>query len=150
MSPPALLAEIHPGRHRRDHAEPAASHERAAAPAWGLSQKLSRAIGPYREREGSFAAQWVSAEQAAAWGFVNRVVPAKALPDTTRAPALEMLGAVPEVLAHYKAVSRDGYALPYGEALALERQRGRAFNTRLAPGDIKGRRESVRERNRQG
>lgn len=120
------------------------------APAWGLSQKLSRAIGPYRAREVSFGAQWVSAEQAAAWGFVNRVVPAEALLDTARALALEMLGAVPEVLAHYKAVIRDGYALPYGEALALEKQRGRAFNTRVAAGDIEGRRESVRERNRQG
>lgn len=49
------------------------------APAWGLSQKLSRAIGPYRAREVSFTGQWVSAEQAAAWGFVNRVVAADAL-----------------------------------------------------------------------
>ena len=120
------------------------------APAWGLSQKLSRAIGPYRAREVSFTAQWVGAEQAAAWGFVNRVVAADALLDTARAMALDMTGALPELLAHYKAVIRDGFALPFGEAMALEKQRGRAFNTRLAAADIEGRREAVRERNRQG
>jgi enoyl-CoA hydratase len=45
------------------------------APGWGLSQKLSRAIGIYRAREVSLTGNWVGAEQAAAWGFVNRVVP---------------------------------------------------------------------------
>ena len=118
------------------------------APAWGLSQKLSRAIGPYRAREVSFTGQWVGAEQAAAWGFVNRVVAANALLDTARAMATDMLGALPAVLTHYKAVIRDGYALPFGEAMAMEKQRGRAFNTRLAASDIEGRREAVIERNR--
>ena len=120
------------------------------APAWGLSQKLSRAIGPYRAREVSFTGQWVGAEQAAAWGFVNRVVAANALLDTARAMATDMLGALPAVLTHYKAVIRDGYALPFGEAMAMEKQRGRAFNTRLAASDIEGRRAVVIERNRQG
>ena len=120
------------------------------APAWGLSQKLSRAIGPYRAREVSFTGQWVGAEQAAAWGFVNRVVAAHALLDTARAMATDMLGALPAVLTHYKAVIRDGYALPFGEAMAMEKQRGRAFNRRLAASDIEGRRAAVIERNRQG
>ena len=120
------------------------------APAWGLSQKLSRAIGPYRAREVSFTGQWVGAEQAAAWGFVNRVVAANALLDTARAMATDMLGALPAVLTHYKAVIRDGYALPFGEAMAMEKLRGRAFNTRLAASDIEGRRAAVIERNRQG
>lgn len=120
------------------------------APAWGLSQKLSRAIGPYRAREVSFTAQWVNAETAAAWGFVNRVVPAEALLDTARAMAMEMCGALPELLRHYKAVIRDGFALPFGEAMVMEKQRGRAFNTRLQADDIESRREAVRERNRQG
>ena len=120
------------------------------APAWGLSQKLSRAIGPYRAREVSFTGQWVSAEEAATWGFVNRVVAADALLDTARTMATDMLGALPAVLAHYKAIIRDGYALPFGEAMAMEKQRGRAFNTRLAASDIEGRREAVVERNRKG
>jgi enoyl-CoA hydratase len=57
------------------------------APGWGLSQKLSRAIGIYRAREVSLTGNWISAEQAAAWGFVNRVVPAdELLPPPARWP----------------------------------------------------------------
>jgi len=52
------------------------------------------------------------------------------------------------MLRHYKAVIRDGYALPFGEALALEKSRGRAFNARLQAQAIESRREAVRERNR--
>jgi enoyl-CoA hydratase len=120
------------------------------APGWGLSQKLSRAIGPYRAREVSFTGNWVGAEQAAAWGFVNRVVPADELLSTACAMARDMCSCLPEMLRHYKAVIRDGYALPFGEAMALEKSRGRAFNTRLQAEAIESRREAVRERNRGG
>lgn len=118
------------------------------APGWGLSQKLARAIGPYRACEVSFTGNWVSAEQATAWGFVNRVVPAEALLDTARDMARDMCGGLPEMLRYYKAIIRDGYALPYGEALALEKARGRAFNAHLQAQAIESRREAVRERNR--
>jgi enoyl-CoA hydratase len=120
------------------------------APGWGLSQKLSRVIGPYRAMEVSLAGRWVSAEQAAAWGWVNRIVPADELLPAARALALDLLGAVPEMLLHYKAMIRDGYGLPFAEAMALERQRGRAFNARLAAQAIESRREAVREHNRSG
>lgn len=120
------------------------------APGWGLSQKLSRAIGPYRAREISFTGNWVGAEQAASWGFVNRVVPADDLLNTACAMARDMCSCLPEMLRHYKAVIRDGYALPFGEAMALEKSRGRAFNTRLQADAIESRREAVRERNRGG
>jgi enoyl-CoA hydratase len=137
------------------YASPAArfadTHARIGiAPAWGLSQKLSRAIGPYRAREVSLSSRWVSAEQAAAWGFVNRVVLAEELLPAACALALDMCGALPEMLRHYKAVIEDGFALPFGEALLLERTRGRAFNTQIAANAIESRREAVRERNRQG
>lgn len=120
------------------------------APGWGLSQRLSRAIGPYRAREVSFSGNWVSAEQAAAWGFVNRVVPAEQLMPQARALAADMLGTVPDLLRHYKAVIRDGYDLPFGDAMRLERERGRAHNARVAPDAVESRREAVRERNRGG
>ena len=132
-----------------DSARFADTHARIGiAPAWGLSQKLSRAIGPYRAREISFSGRWVAAEQAAAWGFVNRVLPADQLLAAARALALDLCGALPEMLRHYKAVINDGYALPFGEALVLERTRGRAFNTQIGAQAIESRRESVRERNR--
>ncbi len=118
------------------------------APGWGLSQKLSRAIGPYRARELSLTGNWVSAEQAAAWGFVNRVVPADTLLDAARALALDMLSALPEMLVRYKAIINDGFALPFGEGMQLEKQRSIEFNAGVGASAIESRREAVRARNR--
>jgi enoyl-CoA hydratase len=118
------------------------------APGWGLSQRLSRAIGPYRAREVSFTGNWVDAERAAAWGFVNRVVPAEELMDQARTLAGDMLGTVPEMLLRYKAVIKDGYALPFGDGMQLERERSRAFNASVGAGAVEARREAVRSRNR--
>ncbi len=120
------------------------------APGWGLSQKLSRAIGAYRAREVSFTGNWVSAEQAAAWGFVNRVLPPDELLPAARQLALDMLGTLPHMLTRYKAVINDGWALPAGEALVLEKNRARSFNSQVAADDVEQRREAVRARNRAG
>ena len=59
-----------------------------------------------------------------------------------------MLSCVPEMLVRYKAVIDDGFALPFGEALQLERSRGRAFNQQVAADAIEARRETVRAHNR--
>ncbi len=118
------------------------------APGWGLSQKLSRAIGIYRAREISLTGNWVSAEQAAAWGFVNRVVAADALLDEARALARGMLSALPEMLIRYKAIIDDGFALPFGEGMQMEKRRSIEFNTGVEATAIESRREAVRARNR--
>ncbi|MBL8349273.1 MAG: enoyl-CoA hydratase [Burkholderiaceae bacterium] len=118
------------------------------APGWGLSQKLSRAIGPYRAREVSLTGNWVSAEQAAAWGFVNRVLPPDELLPAARALALDMLGTLPEMLVRYKAIINDGFALAYGDGIALEKARAREFNSQVRADDVEQRREAVRQRNR--
>lgn len=118
------------------------------APAWGLSQKLSRVIGPYRAREYSLTGNWISAEEASRFGFVNHVVPAEELLPTALRLAGDMLGALPEMLVRYKSIIRDGYAVNFGDALVLERTRGRQFNAGLSAGDLESRREGVRERNR--
>jgi len=134
-----------------DSARFADTHARiGVAPGWGLSQKLSRAIGPYRAREVSLTGNWVSAEQAAAWGFVNRVLPAADLLPAARALARDMLGTLPAMLVRYKAIINDGYALAYGDGLALERSRAREFNAQVAADDVEARREAVRARNRGG
>jgi enoyl-CoA hydratase len=118
------------------------------APGWGLSQRLSRAIGIYRAREISLTGNWVSAEQAAAWGFVNRVVPAEALLDTARLLAADMLSCVPDMLQRYKAIINDGFERPFGEGLALEKSRSREFNAGVGAAAVEARREQVRARNR--
>jgi len=120
------------------------------APGWGLSQRLARAVGPYRAREVSLTGNWVSAEQALAWGFVNRVVAADELMPTARALARDMLGTLPEMLTRYKAVINDGWAMTLGDALAMERARAREFNSGVAAAEVEQRREAVRSRNRGG
>ena len=67
-------------------------------PGWGLSQKLSRTIGIYRAKELSLTGNYLSAEQAAEWGLVNRVVPAEELLTTCRALAKDILSCVPEMV----------------------------------------------------
>ena len=119
------------------------------APGWGLSQKLSRAIGPYRARELSFTGNWLPAAQAADWGLVNRVLAPEELLLAARALALDMLGTLPEMLLRYKAVINDGYALAFGDGMALESQRARAFNAQVGAADVEQRREAVRQRNRE-
>jgi enoyl-CoA hydratase len=119
------------------------------AAGWGLSQKLSRAVGIYRAREISLGGRWVGAAQAAAWGFVNRVVAPDELLPTARALAADMLLAQPGMLERYKSIIDDGFALPFGAGMALEQQRARDFNTTVAAADIEQRREGVRARNRQ-
>src|SRR5690606_27766531 len=111
-------------------------------PGWGLSQKLSRAIGAYRAREVSFTGNWVSAEQAQAWGFVNRVVPADELLPTARRLATDMLGALPQMLEQYKAVINEGFALTFGEGMALERRLAREHNRDVKADSIEERREA--------
>ena len=60
----------------------------ASCPGWGLSQKLSRTIGIYRAKELSLTGNYLSAEQAEAWGLVNRVVaPRGTAADLSRAGA---------------------------------------------------------------
>ena len=118
------------------------------APGWGLSQKLSRAVGIYRAREISLSARWVSAEQAQAWGFVNHVVAPDALLPAARALAAEMLQAQPDMLERYKAIIDDGFALTFGEGMTLERQRASAFNRSVGADEIEQRREAVRKGNR--
>jgi enoyl-CoA hydratase len=120
------------------------------APGWGLSQKLSRAIGVYRAREVSLTGNWVSAEQAAAWGFVNRVLAPDDLLPAARQLALDMLGTLPHMLTRYKAIINDGWALAAGDAMALEKQRAREFNSEVRADDVEQRREAVRARNRAG
>ena len=118
------------------------------ASSWGLSQKLSRAVGIYRAREISLASRWVSAEQAAAWGFVNQVVAPDQLLSAALAMATDMLAAQPGMLERYKSIIDDGFALPFGEGMQLERQRASAFNATVSSADIEARREAVSERNR--
>jgi enoyl-CoA hydratase len=115
-------------------------------PGWGLSQKLSRTIGIYRAKELSLTGNFLLAQQALAWGLVNRVVePAELLPQA-RALARDMLSVIPDMLVSYKRVIDDGYAASFGAGMAIEAERAREANVHVRADQIEQRREAVRAR----
>lgn len=130
-----------------DTARFADTHARVGiVPGWGLSQKLSRAIGLYRAKELSLTGNFLPAAQAADWGLVNRVVPAAELLPTARQLAEDMLSVVPEMLVGYKKLIDEGFAATFGDGLKLEAARSIAANRGVTPETIEQRREAVRAR----
>ncbi len=117
-------------------------------PGWGLSQKLSRTIGIYRAKELSLTGNYLSAEQAEAWGLVNRVVEPAALLPTCRALAADMLSCEPSVLRAYKGIIDRGYSETLARGLVLEREASRAHARALTPEVLAARRVGVQQRGR--
>jgi enoyl-CoA hydratase len=117
-------------------------------PGWGLSQKLSRAIGPYRAKELSLTGNFLDARTAYEWGLVNRVVePAELMPAALRLAA-DMAQIEADMLVTYKAMIDDGYALAMGAGLELEHQRSLAHNAAVTPQMVEARRAAVQARGR--
>jgi len=112
-------------------------------PGWGLSQRLPRLIGPGRAKELSLTGNFLSARQAEAWGLVNRVLPATELLPTARAMARDMLSALPDMLPAVKRLIDDGYALSFGEAMALERDRSQAHRAQVTGAAVAQRLSSI-------
>ena len=118
-------------------------------PAWGLSQRLSRLIGIARAKEMSLTGNFIDAVTAERWGLVNRVVALEDLLPSCRRLAQDMLSLDPAMLVRYKRVIDDGYALAFGDAMALEARVAAAFNAAVSPDAVEARRRAVLERGRQ-
>ncbi|THD76547.1 enoyl-CoA hydratase [Thalassobius vesicularis] len=107
-----------------------------AMPGWGLSQRLSRIIGPSRAKEMHFGCQRIDAATANAWGLVSRVVPLADL----RRQAVEMAHTFsahdPKIIAEMKRVVDRGYALPFGDGMELEGAAARDWNSSATPVDV--------------
>ena len=118
-------------------------------PGWGLSQKLSRTVGIYRAKELSLTGNYLSAEQAEAWGLVNRVVAPDELLPACRALAKDMLSCEPAVMRAYKRVIDEGYAQTFADGLRRESEASRAHARAVTPEAIAARRAGVQQRGRQ-
>ena len=90
------------------------------APAWGLSQKLTRVMGPSRAKELHFTGRFLGAQEAAAWGLVNCVVPADKLMPHCLSLATEMTKMNPDMLKMLKRTIDDGYGMSFKEGCANE------------------------------
>lgn len=132
-----------------EHARFADTHARVGLlPGWGLSQKLPRMIGVSRAKEISFTGNFIDAEQALAWGLVNRVVAAAELLSICRQLAADMASCVPDVLESYKRLIDVGLGMPLADALELERERANQSASDTHASDLAARREGVVDRGR--
>lgn len=117
-------------------------------PGWGLSQKLSRAIGLSRAKELSLSGNFLDARTACEWGLVNRVVAPDQLLSSAMALARDIAGIEPAMVRTYRAMIHDGFALPLGEALALEQERSSLANRGVSAEGVEARRLAVINRGR--
>jgi len=117
-------------------------------PGWGISQLLPRWIGPGRARELAFTGNFLSAEQACAWGLVNRVVAPEALLPTCRSLAADVLSCDGRTVREIKRIHREGWATTLGEALRLEGRASIEHARSVAASDVAARRRTVQERGR--
>ncbi len=117
-------------------------------PGWGLSQKLSRIVGISRAKELSLSGNFLDAETACAWGLVNRVVPPEQLLPAAKALARDIASAEPAMVQGYKRLIDDGYALPFGQAMAHEARISTAANQQVSAEEVEARRQQVMARGR--
>ncbi len=117
-------------------------------PGWGGSVRLQQRVGPHRAKEMALTGRFVGAEEALAWGLVNRVVAPEQLLPAAAALARELLAHPPAGVAAYKRLLDDEAALPLGEALAFERERARAANLGVTREEIDARLARLRRQTR--
>lgn len=132
------------------HARFADTHARVGImPGWGLSQRLSRVIGLYRAKELSLTGNFLSAEQAEAWGLLNRVVaPAELLPHCRRL-ARDIASCQPGMVAAYKDVIDRGFGTTFEDGRRIEEEVNRAMSSDISPEKIAAARRDVTARGRQ-
>ncbi|WP_101758820.1 enoyl-CoA hydratase [Oceanicoccus sp. KOV_DT_Chl] len=117
-------------------------------PGWGLSQRLPRLIGLSRAKELSLTGNSIDAQQALAWGLVNRVTEPEQLMAQAEQLALDMCSCVPAIVTQYKKLIDDGYSMPLKEALAYEAALGMESAKAASAAMIAMRREQVIARGR--
>ncbi len=117
-------------------------------PGWGLSQKLSRLIGPYRAKELSLSGNFIDADTASRWGLVNRVIGPDDLMPAARALARDMAQLDGKTLAGMKHLIDTGYGLGLREALEFETRWSGEHNSRVSKEEVESRRQAVLARGR--
>ncbi len=134
-----------------DRAAFADTHARVGVmPGWGLTALLVDAVGVGRAREISLTGNFVPADQAEAWGLVNRMVPHEDLADAARRLAADIAGndqpGVRRMLATYAEQSDDRLA----QAWQLEGEASIAFRDAIEfrPDEVEARRQAIIDRGR--
>jgi enoyl-CoA hydratase len=117
-------------------------------PGWGLSQILPRLVGISRAKEISLTGNFIPAEQAEAWGLVNRVVRPDELLPACKALAVDMLSCDRKSMLGYKHLIDEGFGKTFAESMELEARVSTEYAARVTAETIARRREAVRDRGR--
>ena len=113
------------------------SHVRVGiAPGWGLSQRLSRAVGRSRANELSLSGRTLGAHEAAAWGLANRVYTAAELVPAALALAEQIAAHQPGGVMAMKRLIADGFGTSLAEGLRLEDAAARAANREVGADEV--------------
>ena len=105
-------------------------------PGWGLSQRLSRIVGPSRAKEMHFGCKRIDAQTALDWGLVNRMVPQAELMPLAMELAKSFAAHDPVIMREMKRVIDQGYDLPMGEAMTLEGEASLQWNRGAKPVNV--------------
>jgi enoyl-CoA hydratase/carnithine racemase len=87
----------------------------------GGTTRLARTIGPSRAKDMLLTARSVSADEALAWGLVNRVVPAAELLPAAIALAGDVMRNAPLAVGLAKLIVDQGDGVPKATQMAIER-----------------------------
>ena len=115
-------------------------------PGWGGSARMIARVGLHRAKELAFTGRFLGAEEAAAWGLVNRVVAPERLRAEAEAMARQMLAGVPETLVAYKRLLNQEAGTTLVDALRIERAASLAHNTPVGRDAIDARLAKLRRR----
>jgi enoyl-CoA hydratase len=115
-------------------------------PGWGGSVRMARRIGLHRAKELALTGRFLPADEAMAWGLVNRVVAPEQLRPEAEGMARQMLEGVPQALVDYKRLLDEEAGVTLADALALERAASLANNVPVPREEIDARLARLRGR----
>ena len=108
-------------------------------PGWGGSARMAQRMGLHRAKELALTGRFFSAQEAADWGLVNRVVNPEDLLPQAREVARQMLVGVPGTLVAYKRLLDEEAGTTLAEGLRIERAASLANNAQVGRADIDAR-----------
>ncbi len=117
-------------------------------PGWGGSARMIRRIGILRAKELALTGRFMGADEALAWGFVNRVVAPDQLLPEAQALARQMLANPPAGLRAYKHLLDAEAAVALGDAFEIERTAAMAANADVTRSEILARLDRLRRQGR--
>jgi len=117
-------------------------------PGGGMSARLPRAIGIRKAKEMSLTGNYLSAREAERIGLVNRVVPDDRLIAEATGLAQQILGGDQNIVRQMKRLYDLTTRASLQDALRIEQETFRAFNSGSNLGDFDQRRQAVMERGR--